>query len=200
MKKYLALLLVFALLLTGCGKKEEPVTEPSTEAPTTEATTEPTTEATESTTAPTETIDVASLDYPYDAEQAAPIVGSWTYTMEMTGADMGLEDFGTSLSLPMVFTFGEDGILTMSISEEEAQASVDAFFDAFETYLVDTMYAQFADQGMDGAALHLQVHVVKCLDTGELFGDVIHFQNNICQAITSLWGFKKGKAASRLAQ
>ena len=57
-----------------------------------------------------------------------------------------------------------------------------------------------ADQGMDGAALHLQIHVVKSLDTGELFGDVIHFQNQICQAITSLWGFEKGKAASRLAQ
>lgn len=52
MKKYLALLLIFALLLTGCGKTEEPVTEPSTEAPTTEATTEPTTEPTEPPTEP----------------------------------------------------------------------------------------------------------------------------------------------------
>lgn len=163
MKKISALILTLVLLLSlaacGSGKPAETTgatteatTEPTTEA-TTEATTEPTTEATtESTTVPTETIDVASLDYPYDAEQAAPIVGSWVYTMEMTGADMGLEDFGTALSLPMVFTFGEDGILTASISEEEAQASIDAFFDAFETYLVDTMYAQFADQGMDAEA------------------------------------------------
>ena len=51
MKKYLALLLVFALLLTGCGKAEEPATEPTTEA-TTEATTEPTTEPTEPPTEP----------------------------------------------------------------------------------------------------------------------------------------------------
>ena len=52
MKKYLAMLLGFALLLSGCGKAEEPVTEPSTEAPTTEATTEPTTEPTEPPTEP----------------------------------------------------------------------------------------------------------------------------------------------------
>ena len=52
MKKYLALLLLFALLLTGCGRAEEPVTEPSTEAPTIEATTEPTTEPTEPPTEP----------------------------------------------------------------------------------------------------------------------------------------------------
>ena len=50
MRKYLALLLVLALLLTGCGKAE-PETEPTTEA-TTEATTEPTTEATEPPTEP----------------------------------------------------------------------------------------------------------------------------------------------------
>jgi len=52
MKKYLALLLIFVLLLTGCGRAEEPETEPSTEAPTTEATTEPTTEPTEPPTEP----------------------------------------------------------------------------------------------------------------------------------------------------
>ena len=52
MKKYLALLMILALLLTGCGKAEAPETEPSTEAPTTEATTEPTTEPTEPPTEP----------------------------------------------------------------------------------------------------------------------------------------------------
>ena len=49
MKNYLALLLVFALLLTGCGKAE-PETEPTTES--TEVTTEPTTEPTEPPTEP----------------------------------------------------------------------------------------------------------------------------------------------------
>lgn len=52
MKKYLALFLVLVLLLTGCGKAEEPATEPSTEAPTTAAATEPTTEPTEPPTEP----------------------------------------------------------------------------------------------------------------------------------------------------
>lgn len=51
MKKYLALLLVFALLLGGCGKNQEPETEPTTE-PSTEVTTEPTTEPTEPPTEP----------------------------------------------------------------------------------------------------------------------------------------------------
>lgn len=52
MKKAILLIMVFALLLTGCGRGEAPVTEPSTEVPTTEATTEPTTEPTEPPTEP----------------------------------------------------------------------------------------------------------------------------------------------------
>lgn len=54
MKRLIALSLLVCLLLSGCGKTQQPqVTDPTTTAPTTEAT-EPTTEATEPTTEPTE--------------------------------------------------------------------------------------------------------------------------------------------------
>ena len=151
----LALVMVFALAActnSGNGQDEtEPETTDATE-PATEPVTEPATEPATEPSEPAETQETTGETYAFDAAAAAPVFGDWTYTITMGGEQMGLADFEGELSMAMNLSFGEDGTLTITVDEAAMEESLTAFGDALETYLVDTMYAQFAAQGLDEAA------------------------------------------------
>lgn len=185
----LALVMVFALAACGNGTPAETTapTEPTTE-PTTVATTEPTTEpTTEATTEPTTepTVDLKSLDYPMDPEQAEPFFGTWETIISMDGTELGLEDFETPLDVVLTFTFDEDGILTTGLNSEKTQESLDTFKNDFSEYMTQALYAQFEEQGLDADAaeesmkaaygMSIAEYVTAIMDTftvDAMFGDL----------------------------
>lgn len=145
LKKVLLLLLaaVMTLCLMACGNDNAPqeTTEPPTES-TTEPSTEPATEPEETTEPPTEPLV-------FDAEAAASLLGAWELEVSISAVDMGIEGFDYTLTYPMQFVFGEDGIFSTVV---EAEAATAAFQDAFTTYLVESLYAEFANQELDKEA------------------------------------------------
>lgn len=157
MKKLFALLLALVMVIalaactnSGSGEDEtEPETTEATEPTETAEATEPAT--TEDTTEPQDD-ETTGETYAFDAAAAAPVFGDWSYTLTVTGEQMGVTDFDGELSMAMNFSFGEDGTLTISVDEAAMEESLTAFAQDMEAYLVDTMYAQFAAQGMDEAA------------------------------------------------
>lgn len=106
MKKLTILLLVFALVLTGCGRKAEPETEPVTEPIVMEAPTEATTEATEPPTEPPKPVirhplTGAELEEPLTNRIFAVSIGNTKEAMPHYGvskADIVFETFVNGLT------------------------------------------------------------------------------------------------------
>lgn len=149
MKKIIALLLSVMLLLglVACGNSGTETTAPSNTAATTAPTTEPATEPDAgATTEP-------QVTYTFDLTAAEPILGSWQYDFEMDCATMfGMAGADLKLPMSMIFTFGEDGTMSVAVDGEKLSANLENFNVQLAAALTDMMYQQFADQGMDKEA------------------------------------------------
>lgn len=86
-------------------------------------------------------------DSRFTTASAASLLGKWGCEMALTGADMGIEDFTGELKCMLVLNFGPAGDLTFGIQITNQED----FIEAMVTYTVDTMYAEFAAQGVDKA-------------------------------------------------
>lgn len=163
LNKWLALILVFAMLsaLIACGSdaKDEPTTEPTTtEAPTT--TEEPTTEA--PTTEPTtESTTEAPSELVIDSE----IVGNWNFPlpcadlMEQSLLNAGVEcDIADDMALLIKLTYNADGTYSMAADADSAKAMVDEMLRAMSGMMADLLYEEFTkQQGWDKATTDAQL-------------------------------------------
>lgn len=181
MKKLLALLLalVMVLCLAACGDEEKEGNGGSTTESTTEATTEATNEATQGATEPEPTIGL------FDKDAAADVIGAWKLELIVDGSVLQLDDFTYEAVFPLIFTFGEDGTMSMGFDQTTLADSVDSYNAALADYLVDVMYDQFNAEGFskDGADKAFQdAHgksiaeyvdeQVKAMDIASLFAQI----------------------------
>lgn len=80
-------------------------------------------------------------DERFTTAATAAVQGKWGYTMEINGDMMGEPNFEGTMSFTMVLELKNDG--TMAMYMELGDTS------ALEEYLLDTMYQQFAAEGVD---------------------------------------------------
>lgn len=83
-------------------------------------------------------------DARFTSAAAEPYVGTWICEMTMSGDDMGLEGF-PEFGCAITFNFGNDGTIEIGYQISD----IDAFNANMETYMVDTLYATFAESGLD---------------------------------------------------
>lgn len=141
MKKLLILALVLVLTLTFAACTQEKQPEKPTDGSATAAPTDSPTVPTEEDTTPV-----------FDPAAAAPLIGDWHIDFFFHGADIGIEGFDADMVLPMVFHFGEDGTYTITLDREAAEESAKQFQNALKEHMVEMMYSEFTDQGLDREA------------------------------------------------
>lgn len=80
----------------------------------------------------------------FTSASAAPVVGTWKYAIQMTGEDMGIAGFTVDFNWDMIMRFGKAGELEvqLALSDEEG------FLSSLESYLVDSLYAEFASMNL----------------------------------------------------
>lgn len=71
--------------------------------------------------------------------------GTWVCRLDMDGELMELEDFEGTLPVNLVMKMHNDGTLTMHIEV----ADQEAFYQAMKDYMMDLMYAELANGGMN---------------------------------------------------
>ena len=76
------------------------------------------------------------------------IQGTWVTELHLTGDSMDLADFDTDLVLTVWTSFYQDG--TLEFYAEIANS--DAYLQSLLEYMINTMYAQMAENGMDQTA------------------------------------------------
>ena len=155
--RIISLLLVAMLLVTllaGCACKHEwkdaNCKEPKTCALCGEAEGEKTTEHKweDATTEVPKTCSVCgqtegekiNTDSRFKTASCKALFGTWTGTMHMTAAEMGLTGDST-IEIQLTYTFSNDGKMTGSMKMEDTSG--------YEQLMEDMLYAQFAAQGLN---------------------------------------------------
>ena len=87
-------------------------------------------------------------DERFTTASTAALQGKWGLDVPMTAEDLGISQLEEPLIFVFTMEFGNDGTLTMY----ETVADEEAFWDVIIDISIDTMYAEFAAQGMDKAA------------------------------------------------
>lgn len=84
-----------------------------------------------------------NTDPRFTTETCKALFGTWVSEIPVTGEMMGLEGFDGVLNCQMIMTFHNDATVVMKLQVKDQEA----FLKQMEQYVIDTMYAEFADQG-----------------------------------------------------
>mgnify|MGYP002517572771 CR=1 FL=1 len=123
MKKYIAVLLVLMVLLTGCQNNEDNTT------PTTVTTQPPTAPTTAPPTRPpVEVPEVEEVpvdeETPFDYIECEELFGAWTLSVNIPSSYVNIPEFTGSASFPLTFTFLDDGRYTVTLEQKSYEAAV----------------------------------------------------------------------------
>lgn len=131
----ISLAIIMILALAACGGEEnvdmtttEPTTQPTTQ-PTTEPTTQPTTMANDK----------------FDPEVCADLVGTWQYTLVLSGSMLHMSDLEDEWVIPLTFMFLDNGVYTV-VANDLGQV-LDDFEAAIENYMFENYHNQFVGDG-----------------------------------------------------
>lgn len=84
-------------------------------------------------------------DERFTTETTKDFYGTWVCRLDMDGELMELEDFEGTLPVNLVMKLTNDGNLHMNIEV----ADEEAFYQTMKDYMMDLMYAELANSGMD---------------------------------------------------
>ena len=139
MKKFTALLLTAAMLLTMAACAAEPEPPVTTGQPTTEPSTQPTTQPTE----PPETEPAPTEYFMFQREACQPLFGTWQYTVTLDKDLQNMTDFEKSVSFQMYYTFNEDSTFAARVDEDAFRTAISEFEEALLEYMMDRGYTSF---------------------------------------------------------
>ena len=89
--------------------------------------------------------DKITTDPRFTTAACSKLFGKWVCELPLTGEMMELPDFEGDLTYLLIWEFNNDG--TMSLYQELSDE--EAFDKAVSAYMIDSIYQQLADQGMD---------------------------------------------------
>lgn len=127
MKKFIFWALAAAFLLSACAK-------PAEDPPETQATTAQTQPQTQPTTEPS----------PPDPREA--LLGDWQYEITVDGSFMALPDFDGTVAYPLVWSFREDGSVTVMEDREVYLTAIEDFENRVIDFMVDSRYELFVSE------------------------------------------------------
>lgn len=143
MKKFLAVLLVMILFLTGCQQNDSPDnTNPATDTtPSTAPTTAPPTRP------PVEVPEVEEVpvdeETPFDPDECADLIGSWTLEVFISSNYINIPEFTGSTSFPLTFTFSDDGRYTVTLEQTSYEAAIHQYENALVDFMIDGYHNRF---------------------------------------------------------